>query len=43
MRRADWETFVWISLASGILCMAVYGAWAMFGPRPCNLGIGALL
>jgi uncharacterized membrane protein YbjE (DUF340 family) len=36
-------TFVWYSLAALILCLAVYGALALFNTPTCNLGIGALL
>jgi hypothetical protein len=35
--------FVWLSLGALIWCLAVYGAWALFNPPPCNLGVGALL
>jgi hypothetical protein len=35
--------FVWFSLGALIWCFAVYGAWVLFNPPPCNLGVGALL
>jgi hypothetical protein len=35
--------FILYSLGALVLCLAVYGALALFNPPPCNLGIGALL
>jgi hypothetical protein len=38
-----WWLFAWFVVGALILCLAGYGAWTMFAPGQCNLGVGALL
>jgi hypothetical protein len=35
--------FFWAAVGAAIWCLAIYGAYALFYPRQCDLGIGALL
>ena len=39
----NWGLFAWFTVGAAIWCLAVYGAWALFFPPKCELGIGALL
>jgi hypothetical protein len=38
-----WFQFIWLAVGFLILCFAIYGAWVLFNPPQCELGIGALL
>jgi hypothetical protein len=35
--------FFWMTVGGLIWGLAIYGAYSMFYPRQCELGIGALL
>jgi hypothetical protein len=39
----SWGLFAWFVVGALIWCLAVYGAWTMFAPGQCDLGVGALL
>jgi hypothetical protein len=38
-----WWLFACLTAGAAIWCLAIYGAWVMFNPPKCELGIGALL
>jgi hypothetical protein len=38
-----WATFLWLSICAALIVLAVRGAWDLFNPPKCELGIGALL